>query len=161
MKQFFGKIYSAIKVLVVLSILGITFYSGMYFVSSNYDTDKQKEIMSKSIAAAFANTESQPIIMIVPKYSLLERSKKLIGMDVPEREIIEISTAALTRVLFKEEIKPGLVSASLLATGNGIKSAWNSTVSGTSKAWNATKNGTSWAYNKAKFWDHEDENKIN
>jgi len=143
MKKFFGKFYAVVKVFTFLAIIGITFYSGMYFISSGYDPANQKEIMSKAITSAFTNTEKQPIIMIVPKYSLLEKSKMLVGLHVPEREVIKISTAASTRVLFEDEIKPSLLTAALVATGSKVKSAWA-----------ATKNGTSWAYNKAKFWNY-------
>lgn len=158
MKHLFSKTYAVVKVFAFLTIVGLTFYSGMYFVSSSYDTANQKEIMSKAIASAFASTERQPIIMIVPKHSLLEKSKMLIGMDVPERKVVKISTAASTRVLFNEEIQPGLVSTALVATGNGVVYTWNKTKAGVVYAWSKTKVGASWTWEKMKFWgDNENE----
>lgn len=153
MKQFFGKTYAVVKVFTFLAIIGVAFYSGMYFVSSSYDNTNQKEIMGKTIATAFANTENQPIIMIVPKYSLLEKSKMLVGMDVPEREVVKISTSASTRVLFEEVNQPGFMSTALVATGDFAGRAWNGTKAGASQAWAGSKAGAEWTWEKVKFWN--------
>lgn len=153
MKKFFSKFYAVVKVFTFLAIFGVGFYSGMYFITSSYDPANQKEIMSKAITSAFANTEKQPIIMIVPKYSLLEKSKRLVGMNVPEREIIKISTAASTRVLFEEEIKPSLFTAALGATGKAAGKAWNGTKAGASQAWAGSKASAEWTLEKIKFWN--------
>ena len=156
MKQFFGKSHSVVKgkilarfnvpsrfkIVTLILIMASSFYGGMYFISTGYSADNQKEVIMSAITSAFNDTELEPIIMIIPKYSMAEKAKRLVRMDVPERKIIKISTTASTRALFGEEINPGLVSAAFKATGNGIKSAWGS-----------TKNGASWTYNKAKFWD--------
>ncbi len=148
MKKFFKKFHSLIKNIMFLAIIGVSFYSGMYVVSSTYGHN-EKEMIKTSIEKVFNSTKAQPIILIVPDRSLMEKTKMLVGIEVPEREVIEISTSASTRILFQDEIGPGFFKTALTATGNGIE--WT---------WNKTKQGAEWTWDKIKFWDKsKDKNK--
>lgn len=138
MKKFFSNLYSTGKVLSFIAIIALSFYSGMYAVSSGYDKGNQKEIIGQAIKNAFASTEDQPIIMIVPKYSLIEKAKKVIGLDVPDRQVIKISTNASTRALFGVEIEPNFIQTAYRATSQTMAKGWETTKTGTVKAWNAT-----------------------
>ena len=137
MKKFFSNLYSNVKVLSFIAIVALSFYSGMYVVSSGYEGN-QKEIMGEAIKKAFASTEDQPIIVIVPNYSVTEKVKMLVGIKVPDREVIEISTNASTRAVFGKEIEPNFFQTAYTATTETIAKGWDATKNGTSKAWDAT-----------------------
>lgn len=153
MKSFFSSVYSFVKVVAFFLVIGVSFYAGMYTVSNGYDGAEVKDVMATSIQNAFRDTTDQPIIMIIPNYSIAEKTKMLIGMKVPDRQVLEISTAVSTQVLFAEQIEPGYIKSALLATGEWVGKTWDGTKDLSSKAWTSTKDAGSWTYDKVKFWD--------
>jgi len=127
--------FTFIKTIAFLGIIVIAFYSGMYITASGYN-ENASDVMLTSLSNALKSTEGEPIIMIIPEYSLWEKAKYMVT-DAPERNYIRIKTSVATSQLFSDDseinstwVKSTLISGKVLA----------------SSAWNGTKNGAISAY---------------
>ena len=98
-KRLFLNGYRALKVVSFFAIMAVCFYTGMYVVSSQQSPGDAGNIMISKIDQALSNTEYQPIIMIVPEHSLIEKAKLRLGVELPEREIVTITTIEATQTL--------------------------------------------------------------
>lgn len=98
-KNFFKKTLAIVKVFGFIAILGVTFYGGMYFMASQYNTENPEKALVSSIENALKSTDGQPVIHIVPAPSLYEKAKNLVGMKEPEREVVTVYTTSDTTLL--------------------------------------------------------------
>ena len=130
--------------MVVLALMGGSFYTGCWITTNELGPEHQKQVIGAAIQHAFVSTADMPVIVVNPTRSLLETAKAAIGIDVPEREVIVISTNASTRALFGKEIEPGMFETALVSVGNGAKAAWA-----------GTKDGAAWCVDKVAFWRGE------
>lgn len=148
MKNLFNNIVIMTKALIIIAVLGTTFYSGMYVVASKYDTgEDMKTKLMESLTYAVRDTSEKPIIMIKPKLSLYEQAKYMI-VDEPEREVIEITSDELVDIIYGENQKPSFVTAAINGTVDVTKRAWNATSNGVKRAWDATSDGAKWTWDK-------------
>jgi len=144
-KKFFKKTISFII------IVSIAFYGGMYVAS-----DRSNEDVLATVSHIIKSTEDQPIIMIIPNYSLWEKAKYLVT-EPPMRKVIKIKTSAVTRMLFKTD-ESSWIKSTWTGTKNGTTYVWNGTKNGASSAWDGTKNGASYVWDGTKngasyVWD--------
>lgn len=138
-KNFFVRMGNIVRVLITLSILGVTFYGGMYFVSSQYEENPQNVMMS-AVKRAVSDTSEQPIIVIAPKNSVIENARAAFGYEMT-REVVVIETTHPTVVL-AENMEPGFVSRAMSATGSAFVTAGN-----------GIKSGALWCWDKVSFWN--------
>jgi len=132
-KRFMKGMYMFTKFVMVTAVLVGTFYAGMYVVSSQKNPDDASAVMVASIEGALQDTSNQPVIMIIPEYSMIEKVKLDLGMKLPEREVVTITTSNAQKLLgIVPPSEPGLVATSLVfwknqasKAGDGIKSGWN------------------------------------
>ena len=114
-KQFIVNGYHVVKFFALIAIMGICFYTGMFVVSHQQNPEEAGSIMIAKVDQALQSSEYQPIIMIVPELTLIEQAKLKIGMELPEREIVTITTSTATKVLgIKVEEKPGLMTTAIV-----------------------------------------------
>lgn len=92
MKALFHNLYVTGKVVFGIAILAVTFYSGMYLVSAQYDHQNPEKVLISTLEKTFADTSDQPIIHIIPERSMYEKAKVKLGMDVPERKVVVVYT---------------------------------------------------------------------
>jgi len=150
-------IMSSIKTIIFLGVIGVAFYSGMWVTAYNSGGDA-KEVMLTSISNALRSTEGEPVIMIIPEYSMWEKAKYMV-VSPPERKVVEITTSVATSHLFSNdpEFNKSWVRASLLGTKQGALYAWNGVKNGTVYVWDGTKDGVVTAYEWVRGSDKNDE----
>jgi hypothetical protein len=129
MKNIIKKAFGYVKVFVIIAILSLTFYSGMYFnIATTSDSDPATALAS-SLENAFRDTSEDPIIVILPEPSLYEKTKSFVGFKLPERKTVHLSMSIATKVLADAGIKlqnePGPITASYYATLKGSKQIFN------------------------------------
>jgi len=133
MKAMFQAVMVRVRFLISLALIGVAFYSGMYVMAFQQNPEDAKAAMVSNLEEVFRNTSDQPIIMIVPEHSMFEKAKAKIGMDLPERETVVISTRATKHMVgYHDPIKPGMVQTALTfwgdkadSAGESIKSGWS------------------------------------
>ena len=131
MKNSIVSMFAIVKFITVLIILGGTFYLGIYTQTSNKSGPLMVAEMKSAIVQAMTDTSEQPVIVIVPNYSLYELAKSKVGFGLPEREIITISTSVATKRLGIElPEEPGVVKAGFKVMGDTAKSGWSSVKNG-------------------------------
>jgi len=138
--------FTFIKTIVFLGVIVIAFYSGMYITASGYN-ENANEVMLTSLSNALKSTVDEPIIMIIPEYSLWEKAKYMVT-DAPERNYIRIKTSVATSQLFSDdsELNSSWVKSTLLSGQALAVYAWDGTKNGAVYAWDGTKNGIVSAY---------------
>jgi hypothetical protein len=135
----FSNMWFGIKTIAFMVIVAFSFYSGMYVVSSHHTDPEAK--MTASIERALASTEKQPVIVITPEPSIIERAKMMVGVEI-ERPVVHITTQDATNLLGIVSDEPGFVKAALTGTKDLAQ-----------KTWSGTKEISAKTYNWAKFWD--------
>jgi hypothetical protein len=85
-----------IKFFVVLALMAVSFYGGAYIVASSQQ--EGEGVIVGAIEHALRDTNSQPIIIIVPEDSLWEKAKLKLGFDLPEREMVFLSTTQVEKL---------------------------------------------------------------
>jgi len=137
-KRFLQGMYMFTKFVMVTAVLVVTFYTGMYIVAAQKNPNDAAAVMTASIEQALQDTSDQPIIMIVPKYSMIEKVKIDLGMKIPDRKVIKITTSNAQKLLgIVPPAEPGLVRTALVFWGNQA-----------SKVGNDFKAGCNWIGNK-------------
>ena len=132
-KRFFHGMYMFTKFVMVAAVLAGTFYTGMYVVSAQKNPNDASAVMVASIEKALQDTSNQPVIMIVPENSMIEKVKLDLGMKVADREVITITTSNAQKLLgIAPPSEPGMVETSLVfwgdqasKAGDKIKTGWN------------------------------------
>lgn len=129
--NFLKAVMIRIRVLVSIAVVCVSFYCGMYIMSATQNPEDAKGVMIAKIEKVFENTSDQPVIMIVPDHSLFEKAKLTIGMELPEREIVTITTTETKHILGMETKNPSVVKTALVfwadksvKVEDSIKSGW-------------------------------------
>lgn len=81
----------------------IAFCGGMYVVATVDNPKQEKETIIASVKYAMRSTDNQPIVVIVPKHSLLEKVSLKV-LDPSQRNIVFLETTRIQSIL--EEVTP-------------------------------------------------------
>ena len=132
-----------LAVFIVIVAIG-SFYGGVAFVTSQNNQDAETVIVS-AIESAFRSTEHQPVIHIIPKESLFEKSKGLLGFKT-EREVVVIQSSEIELLLgLKKAEETGILRSGFDFTADSIKGGWNWTTTSVNNGWQWTKQKFSWS----------------
>ena len=130
--SFLKSVMIRIRVLVGIALLCVSFYSGMYIMSATQNPEDAKGVMIAKIEKIFQNTSDQPVIRIVPEHSLFEKAKLKVGMELPKREVITITTTDTKHMLGLEVADPSIVKTAFvfwadksIQAEDGVKSGWS------------------------------------
>lgn len=163
-KSTFAAVVTTIKVVLCITVIGVSVYSGMYIMSSSYYNEHDAHgAMISAIDNAMRSTVDQPIVIITPENSIWEKTKYKFGVEEPKRPVVHISTSTATEALVvflqTAETNNSLpwYKAAYYGTGNGLSAAWTGTKNGASYAWHGTKTASIATYDFLKFWGEEDE----
>jgi len=123
----FKQMFKALMVMVVIGGFVSSFYSGMYVVASNQSPGNPQTVMFSAIDSALKSTEEQPLIVIVPELSLLE--KAMFWKDIDEyRDVIFLNARQTTMLLTGEDPdlkEPGAVEQAWVSAKSGITDAYD------------------------------------
>jgi len=131
-KAFINRFIGAVRVLVTIAVIGVSFYSGMYIMAAKQNPEDAKGVMVAKLEKVFENTSDQPIVMIVPDRSLYEKVKLQAGFELPERQVITLTTTETKHMLgMKIKQDPNMISTALTfwsskanSAHDGVKSGW-------------------------------------
>ncbi len=130
-KKSFIETMAYVKFIVAIAVIGVSFYSGMYIVAAQQNPEDAKGVMITTLEKVFKDTSDQPIIMIVPEISMYEKAKLMTGMELPEREVVTITSTQTQRMLgihIPEE--PTMVKTAFIFWDDKAGKAIDGTVSG-------------------------------
>ena len=105
MKALFHNLYVTGKVIFGIAILAVTFYSGMYLVSAQYDHQNPEKVLISTLEKTFADTSDQPIIHIIPERSMYEKAKARLGMEIPPRKEVVVYTKTNTNQFQVKDVR--------------------------------------------------------
>lgn len=121
----FRQLFKVLMVMVIVGGFVTSFYSGMYVVASNQSPANPQTVMFSAIDNALKSTEEQPLIVVMPELSLLE--KAMFWKDIDEhRDVVFLNTRQTTILLTGEDPGP--------EEPGGVEKAWVSAKSGATDA---------------------------
>jgi len=131
-KSIFIRTMAYVKVFTFIAVVGVSFYSGVYFMAAQQNPEDAGDMMITRLEEIFKDTGDQPIIHIVPTPSLYEKAKVKVGFELPEREVVVITTQETKHMLgIQDKEDPSMIRTAFVFWGDratkvkeSTKSAW-------------------------------------